>query len=114
MCRRMDKQKKQNMLDILVKPDISIERCDYTEYLNEPVKYYKVFYAQSAKPLMELSVTPEILGLDRYEVILQNKKYSHLIRTNAIFHTPMAADIMEVYNWLKLRYLVQQSKARTK
>lgn len=113
MCR-MNKTDKQNMLDILVKPDIQIERCNFDEYLNASVKYYKVLNQHSV-PLMELSVTPARFGMERYEIISSlNKRYSHLVRKNAIFHTPMAADIMDIYNWLKLRHLMQQTKTRTK
>ena len=114
MCR-MNNENKQNMLDILVKPDISIECCDYTEYLGAGVKYYKVMNLHSV-PLIELSVTPARFGMERYEVceVISQKKYSRLVRKNAIFHTPMADDIMDIYNWLKLRYLPQQTKSKKK
>ena len=108
----MNKKDKQNLLNVLQKPDIYIERCDYTEYLGAGVKYYKVF--ANLTPLIDFSISPAKLGMERYQIILPNKKYSHLVRKNAIFHTPMAADIVEVYNWLKLRYLTQQSKSKTK
>lgn len=111
MCR-MNKKDKQNLLNILAKPDIQIEHCNYTEYLSAPIKYYKVLDLHLVS-LMELSVTPGMLAMERCEIILQNKKYSHLVRPNAVFHTPMAADIVEVYNWLKLRYLLQQSRNKT-
>lgn len=104
---RMNKKTKQELLDIFGQPDIKIELCDYKDYCQKNIKYYKVVNA-AAEPLVDISVTPIMRGIERYEIIWpRGKKVSRLVRTNAVFRRPAAADIMEVYNWLKLRLLLQ-------
>lgn len=114
MCK-MNKKDKEQLLDIFGGPNIKIELCDYKDYCQKNISYYKVVNAKS-EPLVDISVTPIMRGIERYQIIWPNKKQiSRLVRPNAVFRRPMAADIMEVYNWLQLRLLLQQSsKKQTK
>lgn len=112
MCK-MNKKDKKQLLDIFGQPNIQIEYCDYKEYLKEPTKYYKVFDS-GLVPVVDISVTPAMRGIARYEITFNNKKFSRLARPNAVLHTPMAADILEIYNLMKLRYLAQISKREIK
>lgn len=109
MCR-INKDYKAKMSDIFVQPNIKIELCNYTEYLNEPTKYYKC-----SKPLVDISVTTVSRHFSRYEIATPDgKKISCLARPRAVFHTPRAEDILEIYNWLQIRYLAQQTRFEKK
>ena len=113
MCR-INKDYKAKMSDIFGQPNIKIELCNYTEYLNEPTKYYKVFDSCS-KPLVDISVTTVSRHFSRYEIATPDgKKISCLARPRAVFHTPWAEDILEIYNWLQIRYLAQQTRFEKK
>lgn len=113
MCK-MDKNIKANLLDLLTKPDLTVEKLDYSEYCNRPTLYYKVSDATSEQLACSVSkISPYMKNIARCEIILpNNKKFSRLIRMNAIFRRPMAADIMDVYNWIKLRHLLQETKQK--
>lgn len=113
MCR-IKKEYKAKMLDIFEQPNIKIELCNYPEYLNEQTKYYKVFDSCS-EPLVDISVTTVSRHFSRYEIATPDgKKISCLARPRGVFHTPRADDMLEIYNWMKLRYWAQQTRAEKK
>ncbi len=113
---RMDKNIKADMLNLLTRPDITVEKLDCSEYCNRPTTYYKISNTFSEQ--MAFSVSPISLRMNniaRCEIISpNNKKIARLVRMNAIFRRPMAGDIMDIYNWIKLRYLLQESKNNQK
>lgn len=114
MCK-MDKNIKVNMLNLLTRPDITVEKLDYTKYCNRTTTYYRVsdpvYYEQLAFSVAPIS--SRMKNIARCEIILpNNKKIARLVRMNAIFRRPMAGDIMDVYNWIKLRYLIQQTRQK--
>lgn len=115
MCK-MDKNIKANLLDFLTRPDITVEKLDYSEYCNRTTTYYRV--SDAVYEQLAFSVAPISLRMNniaRCEIILpNNKKIARLVRMNAIFRRPMVGDIMDVYNWIKLRYLLQESKNNQK
>ena len=113
MCK-MNKSEKANLLNLLTKPDLIVEKLDFSEYCNRPTQYYKVSDATSEQLAFSVSpISPRMNNIARCEIILpNNKKYSRLVRMNAVFRSPMAGDIMDVYNWVKLRYLLQQTKQK--
>ena len=111
--RRIPKEKKREALAILGRPNIKIELCNYNEYLGVPVKYYKVMEDVVKPSLIEFMIIPVWRGIYQYEVALGKDTYSHHVRKNAVFHTPGADDILEIYNMLHVRYLAQKSMRQT-
>lgn len=109
---RITKEAQDKAIKTLAQPNIIIEECNYTEYLmNKDTKYYKVNDTQNpGNPLIEFSVTPAWRNISRYEMQMDNKKYSYLVRPRAVFHTRGANRMMDVYNMLQIRLLGQKSK----
>lgn len=114
MCR-INKDYKAKISNIFEQPNIKIELCDYTKYLNEPTtKDYKVFDS-CFKPLVNISFKTVSRHFNRYEIATPDgKKISCLARPRAAFHTPRADDVLEIYNWMKLRYFAQQTRVEKK
>ena len=109
---RITKEIQDKAIKTLAKPNIIIEECDYTEYLmKKGTKYYKINDTTSPETtLIEFSIIPEWRNISRYEMQMDNKKYSYLVRPRAVFHTRGANRMMDVYNMLQIRLLGQKSK----
>lgn len=109
---RITKEVQDKAVKTLAKPNIFIEECDYTEYLKkEGAKYYKVNDTEkTGATIIEFSIIPARRNISRYEMQIDNKKYSYLVRPRAVFHTTGAHRMMDVYNMLQIRLLGQRSK----
>lgn len=109
---RITKNVKNNAIKTLNESNIIIEECDYTEYLrNKGTKYYKVNDTEHpGTSIIEFSITPVWRTVSRYEMQMDNKTYSYLVRPRAVFHTLGASRILDVYNTLVIRLLGQKSK----
>ena len=113
---RITKEIQDKAIKTLTKPNIVIEECNLKE---KGTKYYKVNTSSKVADaehlgvtLIEFSVTPVWRHIERYEMRMDNQKYSYLVRPRAVFHTRCANRIMDVYNMLQVRYLAQESRRK--
>ena len=113
---RITKEVQDKAVKTLAQPNIIIEDCDYTEYLmKKGTKYYKINDTTTpGSPLIEFSIIPAWRNISRYEMQIDNKKYSYLVRPRAVFHTTGAHRMMDVYNMLQIRLLGQKSKRESR
>lgn len=74
MCK-MDKNIKMNMLNLLTRPDITVEKLDYSKYCNRTTTYYRV--SDAVYEQLAFSVAPissRMNNIARCEIILPNNK----------------------------------------
>ena len=105
---------KESAIKILQDAHTSITTNDFSEYAqNTNTTSYFVY--QDTVRVFEMNIEPARFGMCAYTIIMNNgEKLSCKARPNAIFlRRPIADDMLDVYNEIKLRLLIQNSR-RTK
>ena len=109
---KISKTKKAEILAILEQPDIKINMFDFKEHvIGKYINYYRVRKLSDRSPIIDMGATYITHKIYKYELILPAKEiYSCFVRQNAMFHTQNAQDMLDIYNALHTRYLIQNSK----
>ena len=111
---KTSKQFKNECLDILQSANVTITKSQDTEYYFVLRTVYNV--SQDNIHKFEMNIVPGKFGISRYTITKANgEKFSCHARPDAVFfHRPVADDILEVYQAIKLRHLIQQSNIKQK
>lgn len=104
-------QLKTELVQILQSPDVYITKQNFEQY-NQGSPFISYFvYQRGITRKFELNIEPKKFGISYYTVVKDTgDKLSCYARPHTALHRPIAKDVLEIYNKLNLRYLIQQSK----
>ncbi|MCR4917572.1 MAG: hypothetical protein K5912_01350 [Alphaproteobacteria bacterium] len=110
---KKSKQLRTELMQILKLPDISITKQNFDQYCQYS-PFVSYFVCQGIVRKFEMSIYPEKFGMSYYTIFKDNgDKFSCHVRSHAtFFRRQVANDVLEIYNELNLRYLIQQSKRK--
>lgn len=111
---KKSKKINQELMPILLSPDVNITFTDLSNYSGKTTVAYFVFQAANRK--FEMNIEQKKFGISTYTIVMDNgDKFSCKARPDAVFfQRPVAIDILEIYRAIKLRHLMQQFNHNSK